>query len=234
MKFIKFNKSTFSMGELPGESESFEDYEMPQKQVELGSFEIASTCVTRREWADFLKETKFAWGFEDEVEKYSPSLDHPAVFVSWFDAVAFCKWKSVSAGKIVRLPTEAEWEFVCRNVSIKSKEARVTFKNWCEQFGEINPKAGFSELPQEFEVYGIWEGVQEWCQDTFNEEAYLKLGRVNPIMRGEGKWKVFRGGSPLSIEYPRCSSRGYLSPEERSPVLGFRPVISEVNNEDFL
>ncbi len=36
-----------------------------------------------------------------------------AAGMSWHDAVAFCDWLSKKEGKPYRLPTEAEWEYVC-------------------------------------------------------------------------------------------------------------------------
>jgi formylglycine-generating enzyme required for sulfatase activity len=42
--------------------------------------------------------------------------------VSWFDAVEFCKRLSEfteerAAGRVYRLPSEAEWEYACRATS---------------------------------------------------------------------------------------------------------------------
>ena len=40
-------------------------------------------------------------------------LAEPVVGVSWFEANAFCAWKSAVTGLTVRLPSENEWEAAC-------------------------------------------------------------------------------------------------------------------------
>ena len=58
--------------------------------------------------------------------------NYPASYVSWEDAVEFCRRLSQKEGRTYRLPTEAEWEYACRAGS----ETVYSFGNDGSQLGD--------------------------------------------------------------------------------------------------
>ena len=71
------------------------------------AFYMQTTEVTQSQWTAVMGTEP--WKGEDNVKE---GPNYPATFVSWEDAVAFCKKLSEEEGKTYRLPTEAEvlWE----------------------------------------------------------------------------------------------------------------------------
>ena len=110
-----------------------DDDEGPQHRVTIPkAFAVGVYEVTRREFAQFVRET----GYDFEFERVSCSVtgqyeagaiarkarttidrqqsdEHP-VCVKWDDAQAYVKWLSERSGNEYRLLSEAEWEYVAR------------------------------------------------------------------------------------------------------------------------
>ncbi|MBI3926541.1 MAG: SUMF1/EgtB/PvdO family nonheme iron enzyme [Armatimonadetes bacterium] len=84
------------------------DGDRPPQQVDLREFSIDTVPVTNARFRRFVQQTGHR-PRGDWARWVQPGLEeHPAVGVSWDDAVAYCRW----AGK--RLPSEDEWEKAAR------------------------------------------------------------------------------------------------------------------------
>jgi formylglycine-generating enzyme required for sulfatase activity len=60
------------------------------------------------------------WKDHVRLGYYASYDEQPAVRMSWKDANAFCAWLSKKTGRKAALPTEAQWEWVCRAGSDKA------------------------------------------------------------------------------------------------------------------
>ena len=144
--------------------------------------------------------------------------EQPVVGVNWDEATAYCKWVSRRTGKEFRLPSEAEWER-----SARGKLAGALYP-WGDQPPCDRPYAGYdlktggpqrvgANVPNDFGLYDMSEGVHEWCSDYYDPGYYHYAPEKNPQGPCFGQRRVSRGGSwRHQIKFSRCAAR--LSPSE--------------------
>lgn len=106
---------------IGAEPETGQWFERPAFDVHLPAFAIARTPVTNGQYYVFVKES--GWPVPGSWVSDAMLLgqrDHPVVYVSYYDSVAFCEWQTTKLrselpeGARVCLPTELEWEAAAR------------------------------------------------------------------------------------------------------------------------
>jgi formylglycine-generating enzyme required for sulfatase activity len=171
--------------------------------------------------------------------------NHPVERVSWNDAAEFCNKLSElpeekKAGRVYRLPTEAEWEYACRagtkstfcfGNSISSRQANFdgNFAYGGADKGEFLQKTTpvGSYKPNEFGLFDMHGNVWQWCADWYREEYYKSSPKKNPEGPSSGDYRVMRGGSWLSDGWwLRSANRGKSLPGGREDGVGFRVAVS--------
>jgi formylglycine-generating enzyme required for sulfatase activity len=164
-------------------------------------------------------------------------MDHPAVHVSWNDALNYAEW----AGK--RLPTEAEWEFAARGGLEQKRYAwgdeltpggEHRCNIWQGDFpdrdtaedGYSGTAPARSYAPNGYGLYNLSGNVWEWTSDWFSADYHVDGQRDNPQGPPEGASKVTRGGSYLCHDSYcnryRVAARSSSTPDSSTGNLGFR------------
>jgi hypothetical protein len=175
--------------------------EKPVHNVTISSvFYIQQTEVTAEQYKQF-------------DPTYSASGTY-ATGLTWHQAVQFARWLSKKENLPYRLPTEAEWEYVCR--------AGTTSLFWS---GDKPPAEG-SANP--WNVKNMHTGPSEWLWDYHG--TYLPDDQTDPVGADAGMIRVIRGGDRLYDM--RSASRRALPPgcAKRSGFndIGFRLVIAKM------
>jgi formylglycine-generating enzyme required for sulfatase activity len=204
--------------------------ERPAHRVFVDEFAIGSTAVTNSQYRSFVEAT----GHESPAGWINPRFSEPhqpVTSVSWFDAMAYCRWLSEKAGNLYRLPTEAEWERAARG------GLEGTLYTWGDEMPQLQPdySALWLNGPEPvgrrpangFGIRDISENVHEWCSDWYDGSYYLTSPVRNPQGPDTGARRASRGGSwRHQIKITRVAARSSIPPEFKYSDYGFRCAMS--------
>lgn len=190
--------------------------------------------------------------FYEQVSGNNPSLmkDHslPVDSLNWIDAINFCNQLSVIDGLIPaytifgenvkwdtnasgwRLPTEAEWEYLCRanDTSDYSGSTDLNSVGWYSMNSGLKSHPSGLKKPNLFGLYDMHGNLWEWCWDYYNSDYYAISPYTNPVGPNTGTRHIARGGSyGDGNSLARASNRFFPgNPIERT---GFRIVRTKFN-----
>lgn len=222
---------------VPGGQVELEGY---AGSLKVESFEIAQYPATYRQYRTFLESSE---GYcdrrwwqnlkqrQEPGEQYRLFGNCPADTVSWYDAMAFCRWLSDRLGEEIRLPTEWEWQQAAtggdpRNTYPWGPEWKSGHANtWESKLGRTTAVGMYPAGASAHKVMDLAGNVWEWCLNKYENRTDTTVGgNDRRVLRG-GSWSPY-------LDFARTAFRddGNLQPDFRDGNLGFRVVRGSPSN----
>jgi formylglycine-generating enzyme required for sulfatase activity len=198
------------------------------------SFAVGKFAITFDEWDDCIANGGCN-GYKPADQGWGRGK-HPVINVNWDDARAYAAWLSHKTGKVYRLPSEAEREYVTRadtttpfwwGSSISTAQANYdgnsTFRGGSK--GEYRQRTVpvDSFLANPWGVYDVHGNVFDWTEDCWNETNTGNPGDGSARTSGDCSHRVVRGGSWASDpRHLRSAFRGRSISVARNTYQGVR------------
>jgi sulfatase modifying factor 1 len=168
--------------------------EGPRHQVEISPFWMGTHEVTWDIFELFL-DKNFEEAIADkplpvQVDGLSrPSIPYldmtfgmgkenmPAIGMTQYGALQFCKWLFLKTGVFYRLPTEAEWEYAAKagtttKYFFGDDASKIEEYAWYAANAEGITHPVGQKLPSPWGLYDILGNVMEWTSDQYAENTY--------------------------------------------------------------
>lgn len=194
-------------------------------------FEIARYEVPQNLWEAVMGNNPSRWkGSRNSVER-----------LSYQEAVKFCQTatelmrtaKLIEPDQVIRLPSEAEWEYCARAGS----DTKYSFGDDPEQLDKYgwyhgnaagnDPPVG-AKAPNPWKLYDMHGYLWEWCSDRWHD-SYQKAPTDGSAWQAEGdpKRRVLRGGSWKDPAEKLASRFRRPAPQDlRDDAVGLRCVLA--------
>ncbi|MDX2137608.1 MAG: SUMF1/EgtB/PvdO family nonheme iron enzyme [Chloroflexota bacterium] len=210
------------------------------KHPPLPAFQMSRYPVTYAQFQAFIDAPDFnddRWwaGMPDEQKVFDTNYrtrelnkqtfkysNHPRENVSWYQAVAFCRWLSDKLGYEVTLPTERQWEKAARGTDGREYPYAGGFDatkgNTRETgIGQTSAVGIFAEGRSPYDILDMSGNVWEWCLNKDHEPDQIEIDN-------SGDFRTLRGGSCYFRGISRTVDGSISDPISCDSENGFRVV----------